>query len=171
MSNPMFNQTGNPMWWQQPWMYSQGPDNTRMNVPPANWNQPTNAPVPVNLPTTQPTQQPLAGLPCKVITSGNDILPNEVSMNGEPSVFVMRDLSEIHIKQWNSNGGIDTVTYKPVIPAPEPAAEPQPSQEYISIMDKLNDLTELVAKLPVTNNNRNNNNKKGGNGNADTQTQ
>lgn len=49
----------------------------------------------------------------KMINSPDEIVANDVPMDGSIALFMMRDLSTIYAKAWNSNGTIDTVRYVP----------------------------------------------------------
>lgn len=44
----------------------------------------------------------------------NSIGVNDVSMNGDASVFLKRDLSEIQVRKWGSDGRIYSTSYKPL---------------------------------------------------------
>lgn len=69
-------------------------------------------------PQQYPQQYQLAqqvSLNGRIIDDINTVTANEVSLSGEPSVFVKRDLSEIYVKKWNQNGFIDTFSFKPIL--------------------------------------------------------
>lgn len=51
----------------------------------------------------------------RTVNDFNEITANDVPMNGEPATFIKRDLSEIQVRMWNSNGQITMTSYKPYI--------------------------------------------------------
>lgn len=54
------------------------------------------------------------GIVGRIVDSDTDITVNDVPMNGQPAIFPNRDMSSIEVRQWNANGQISTMTYKPV---------------------------------------------------------
>lgn len=58
-----------------------------------------------------PSVQQLNG---KFVNSFNEVTANDVNMNGQPSLFVKSDLSEIEARAWTPNGMINRVVFKPV---------------------------------------------------------
>lgn len=78
-----------------------------------NWNMPTGqvAYYPQPQQTSRPTQSITSGMPGRVVNSQDEIMPQEVPMNGMVSIFPKADFSEIYAKCWNSNGTIDTKVY------------------------------------------------------------
>ena len=58
----------------------------------------------------QQTQQP-AFLSGRFIRDISEVTPQEVPMNGSPSVFPVSDASAIYVKSWDNNGNIVTVRY------------------------------------------------------------
>lgn len=73
-------------------------------------------------------------LPGKIISSMQDIRPNEIPTDGSPSIFPANDFSCIFIKAWDQDGNIRTVKY-----VPENQTQ-QASNEFGLIMEKLNKL-------------------------------
>lgn len=67
---------------------------------------------PANIQMSQQNQ--LAGITGKVIQSVEQVNANDVPMDGSVAFFPKQDLSEIYAKQWNADGTIKTVVYKPV---------------------------------------------------------
>lgn len=85
-------------------------------------------------------QSQIAG---KVVNDFNQIMPNEVPMDGSNATFVKSDLSEIQLRAWNGNGQIQTISYKPVF-------SQEPQQANISTVaqaqaqnDAINDVVAL----------------------------
>lgn len=58
----------------------------------------------------QPIQNGIYG---RLVDSFDMITANDVPMSGEPATFIKRDLSEVQVRMWNSNGQIVTNVYKP----------------------------------------------------------
>lgn len=60
------------------------------------------------------TQQPI-GITGRTVQSVEQITANEVPMDGSLAFFPRQDMTEIYAKQWNADGTIKTVIYRPVI--------------------------------------------------------
>lgn len=60
------------------------------------------------------TQQPM-GITGRTVQSVEQITANEVPMDGSLAFFPRQDMSEIYAKQWNADGTIKTVIYRPVM--------------------------------------------------------
>lgn len=64
---------------------------------------------------SQPQQQQptytKSGLTGRVVNKLDDILPNEVPMDGTSSLFPLQDESAIYLKSWNADGTIRTIRY------------------------------------------------------------
>lgn len=92
-----------------------------------------------------PTQPNMAG---RIVKTVEEIVPNEVPMNGNVGIFPLSDMSSIYVKGWNQDGTISTVLYRPV------SNEEKPQEASISlmdIMDSLNDIQDLLkAEKPAT---------------------
>lgn len=84
-----------------------------------------------------PQPQGLAG---RFVDDVSTVTANEVALDGSPSVFVKKDLSEVYLKRWNQNGLIDTVVYK--IQAEDPLIQLNKEETTPSIEDTLNKLFE-----------------------------
>lgn len=59
------------------------------------------------------SQQP-QGLVGKMVNDVSVVSPNDVPMDGNVAIFPKNDMSEIYCKQWQQNGTIQTVVYRPV---------------------------------------------------------
>lgn len=75
--------------------YGMGMPNTLNNQPFGNSSYP--------MPSTPNTNQP-ASLSGRIITQNENIIPQEVSMDGTPSFFPAQDGSAIYVKQWAPDG-------------------------------------------------------------------
>lgn len=99
--------------------------------------------------------EPTPSLPGFYITSEDDIKAKDVPMDGSISFFPYRDLSHIAIRQWNSTGNIECLTYVLDVPKdqdPPPQseqAEPAPSAEQ-QIVTTLNSLNNGLAATFTT---------------------
>lgn len=60
------------------------------------------------------TQQPM-GIAGRTVQSVEQITANEVPMDGSLAFFPKQDMTEIYAKQWNADGTIKTVIYRPVM--------------------------------------------------------
>lgn len=65
------------------------------------------------LPQSNPA--PIRAIPGRVVNAPEEIVANEVPMDGSISLFPKNDYSCIYAKQWNSDGTIKTVRYVPEI--------------------------------------------------------
>lgn len=86
----------------------------------------------------------------KMINSPDEIVANDVPMDGSIALFMMRDLSAIYAKAWNSNGSIDTVRYTPD-KTPQQAAQSQDidmDQFQQEVFQRLDDIKKAVTRKP-----------------------
>lgn len=107
----------------------------------------------------RPNYPTLAG---KIITSMQDIKPNEIPTDGSPSIFPASDFSCIFVKAWGQDGNIQTVKYVPE----NQSNQQQSSNEFGLIMEKLNAMEQYMQNNFVKNPNFQQNrkpNKEGGN--------
>ena len=107
----------------------------------------------------RPNYPTLAG---KIITSMQDIKPNEIPTDGSPSIFPASDFSCIFVKAWGQDGNIQTVKYVPE----NQSNQQQSSNEFGLIMEKLNSMEQYMQNNFVKNPNFQQNrkpNKEGGN--------
>lgn len=51
----------------------------------------------------------------KSVDNVNEIQANDVPMNYPYAIFPKRDLSEIYVKSWNTNGTIQTLVFAPKV--------------------------------------------------------
>ncbi len=107
----------------------------------------------------RPNYPTLAG---KIITSMQDIKPNEIPTDGSPSIFPASDFSCIFVKAWGQDGNIQTVKYVPE----NQSNQQQSSNEFGLIMEKLNAMEQYMQNNFIKNPNFQQNrkpNKEGGN--------
>lgn len=64
------------------------------------------------VPQQQPST-PRTDISGRFVNSVDEVLPNEVAMDGSISVFPMRDYSSIFVKQWTPDGTIRTLEFVP----------------------------------------------------------
>lgn len=97
-----------------------------------------------------PYQQPYnyfnqrPSIPGKTITNPNEILPQDVPMDGSVGLFPVQDHSCIYAKAWNSNGTIATVKYVPEQTIAQPAPTPAISLETVS--NKLDRIEKMLKQ-------------------------
>lgn len=83
-------------------------------------------------------------IPGKMVNSPQDIVPQEVPMDGSAAVFPSSDLSCIYLKAWGSDGLIKTFRYVPEVPEEAKKSPEATFQE--TILERLNSIEELVKK-------------------------
>lgn len=107
-------------------------------------------------------QQP-ASIRGRVVNSDQDIMPNEVPMDGNLILFPLSDYSCIYAKQWDRNGnGIITVKYVPeIVKEEEKVEEVIPNEALASINERLD---EIQSMLKYRQNHRKQNYKNNQNG-------
>ena len=59
--------------------------------------------------------QQTTGIAGRTVQSVEQITANEVPMDGSLAFFPRQDMAEIYAKQWNADGTIKTVIYRPVM--------------------------------------------------------
>lgn len=72
-----------------------------------------------------PNQIQPPGLYGRMVEDFSVVTANDVPMDGNGAIFVKRDGSEIQVRNWNANGTIATIVFKPVI---EEQADNLPSE-------------------------------------------
>ena len=91
-----------------------------------------------NIQQTQPQPQ-VVQISGRMVNSADDILPNEVQMDGRNYYFPSFDGSCIYVKTWNKNGKLDMVKY--VLDTVEQA----PKESQLELM--LNSINERLSKI------------------------
>ena len=129
-----------------------------MNNTGPTWNFPQNtANLGQNNYTLPNTYQPVWNrpsyptLPGKLISSMQDIKPNEIPFDGSPSIFPASDFSCIFVKAWGQDGNIQTVKYVPE-QQQQPAQQQQVSTEYASIIARIDELENFIKSNLYKNN-------------------
>lgn len=89
-------------------------------------------------------------LPGKLINSLQDVKPNEIPFDGSPSIFPASDFSCIFVKAWGQDGNIQTVKYVPE--QQQQPSQQQPSNEYASIIARIDGLEEFMKSNLFKNN-------------------
>lgn len=139
------NYPNNPYGAQMPYPQSYG-YNPYANMPPR--FTPTVQPVQAPQPVQQPVMQQPAGLAGRFVQSAEQVVANDVPMDGSVAVFPKQDMSEIYAKQWNSDGTIQTVVYRPVTTEQPKAADPaQDKASYDAIMGRLDELSGKIDQI------------------------
>lgn len=91
----------------------------------------------------------------KIINRDEDINVNDIPMDGSVAIFPKADYSEIEARQWNSNGTISKIVFKPIQtdnPSNSTLEEEKLKYEEISkqfegVFSKLDELSVAVGKL------------------------
>lgn len=138
-----------------PWQYSGGAyQTTYPYIQPPNV-QPQTA---VNLPVFQ--QRGINGM---IVQSIDNITADSVPMDGSIAVFPKQDLSEIYVKNWNADGTIRTLTFKPVVQdenkeTVETDISAILDEKFSELTNKLNRLENSINKLKSRNYRKENDN-------------
>lgn len=105
-----------------------------------------NAQQPVQVPQQQQIVAPaVQGILGRIVTSQDEIMPNEIPMDGRTCLFPASDASYIVTKKWNSNGNLETRVYKPE--TPEIKSPPANEDTIKSIMARLDKMDNTLTKL------------------------
>ncbi len=87
---------------------------------------------------TSMQQQP--SLSGRMVNSVEEVVPNEIPMNGSVAIFPMANMSSIYVKGWNPDGTISTVQYMPV----KAEDNSTPSVTLADVMNSLDDIRQLI---------------------------
>lgn len=108
------------------------PMSSRLTVPP---------PRPIYSPT-------LPGhLPGYYVSSEDDIILEDIKMDGSISFFPSKDLSRIYIRQWAKNGNLEGLTYVLQPPDPPKVADPIPVPDPVEQQPKQDTLVQTLTSL------------------------
>lgn len=98
----------------------------------------------------QPIQQPMQNiqpsLMSKVVDDFSLITANDVPMDGSPALFLKRDLSQIQLRKWGSDGRIYTSSYNP-FQDEAPKQEEVKQISFDAFEDRLKGIEEKIDKL------------------------
>lgn len=81
----------------------------------------------------------------RLVNSDNEIMPQEIPMDGSVSLFPAADYSCIYAKSWTANGTIQTVKFIPAVEIPDTA--PAKEEPYAPVMERLNNIEGMISKL------------------------
>lgn len=101
-----------------------------------------------------PQQMSAPGFSGRYISEVGEIIPKEVPMDGSVAIFPNKDLSEIFLKSWCSDGRILTFRYALDTSVDLNAQTPQPQQNYQDLATRLADLEAQVRKTSNRGRNR-----------------
>lgn len=93
-----------------------------------------------------PTAAPIQGISGRIISSFDEIAPNDVPMDGTTAYFPMKDGSTIFARAWNRDGSIATVRYAPVADVQD---DVQQGPTLADIVDQLNDIQDMLKPKPA----------------------
>ena len=100
---------------------------------------PTQSSFPMTVHQTQPPIQTTT-LPGRVIKPNETVTPQEVPMDGTPSIFPVSDWSAVYVKTWTGDGQIRTVRYIP-------ETTPEEGKPDTTISDQIKELDRKVSLL------------------------
>lgn len=85
----------------------------------------------------------------RVVNSHDEIVPSEVPMNGQVSIFPTHDYTCIFAKKWDANGNMVTVKYVPAVEASQSAENvPAVNNDILQeLMDKVNNIQNVVTQI------------------------
>ena len=103
----------------------------------------------------QPQRQQVFGLNGKTIQAPENVMANDVPMDGSVAFFPMNDLSAIYAKSWNPDGTIRTSVFKPVLEQDPKNVSPDALKGKIGasedvtapFMDKLDEVYDKLLQL------------------------
>lgn len=91
-------------------------------------------------------------IPGRKVNGIEDIMPNEIPMDGTVSLFPKADFSCIFAKQWNSDGTISTVTFVPHSPNAQPSngsddiSKHENNEFNETVLKNLSDIKKMLSK-------------------------
>ncbi|MDO4801695.1 MAG: hypothetical protein Q4A15_05985 [Prevotellaceae bacterium] len=110
-----------------------------------------------NYPTFQPYNQPYQpqpqyqpinnGLAGRIVDDFNAVGASDVPMDGSASVFIKRDLSEIQLRKWGSDGRIYSTAYKPHTEGLNPIKTNYQDNNLDGLNERLQAIEEKIDKL------------------------
>lgn len=94
-----------------------------------------------------PPQVQTATVPGKIVNDFNEVMANDVPLDGRVAVFMKNDYSEMQARSWQPDGTIRTVRFTAAIP--QAKNEPQVEQKTpeMANFDVLNGIAEQIATL------------------------
>lgn len=98
-------------------------------------------------PIMQP-YQPRSGVPGRMVSSVDEITPNEVPMDGSVALFPLTDGSAILARSWNRDGTISTIMYAPT--QTQESEETTVAVTLDDVMQELDDIRSLLEKPKKT---------------------
>lgn len=91
-----------------------------------------------------PVQTGIAG---KIVQSVEQVVANDVPMDGSIAVFPKQDLSEIYAKQWGADGTIKTVVFRPATVDASAVLEHNDIANYGAIITRLDELSKKIDMI------------------------
>lgn len=86
-------------------------------------------------------------MPGRMVDNFESISVNEVSMDGNASVFLKKDLSEIQVRKWGSDGRIYTTSYKPILDDLSTKQANNQSEELSALNERLQAIEDKIDRL------------------------
>lgn len=82
----------------------------------------------------------------KFVNSADDIMVNDVPMDGTQAVFIKSDMSEIYTRGWKSDGTIVSHVYKPIEPPKMDEANNVPPMDINALYTSINEHLDRIDK-------------------------
>lgn len=119
------------------------------NQPYMGWQQYPNQPAVNNYTNPYAKSAQAIGLHGAIVSDMNQITADSVPMDGSIAVFPKQDLSEIYVKNWNSDGTIRTITFKPtpIESGGDAGVDDNLEQELKILSAKVHGLEERIKQL------------------------
>lgn len=96
---------------------------------------------------TQSANQQPQGIIGRVVNDFNEITANDVPMNGNAAFFPKADGSELQVRSWASNGTIQTVIYRPVMPENAEHGTNIPQNDFTSLNEDVKALRNDIKDM------------------------
>lgn len=105
---------------------------------------------------------PMASMmPGRIVANADEIMPQEVPMDGSVSLFLQNDGSCIYAKTWTKDGTIQTIRFVPELPQTGDNQQKSPLEMRLDSIDqKLDSMTRQMFNRPRNYQKRNNNQSK-----------
>lgn len=122
----------------------QVPNNIAMPPPRGNTMQPR-----LTIPPPRPLYSATlpGNLPGYYVSSEDDIVLEDIKMDGSISYFPTKDLSRIYIRQWDKNGNLEGLTYTLQQPNPPKVADPLPVPDPVEQQPKQDVIVQTLTSL------------------------
>lgn len=138
-----------PYWCGNPWLA-----NALNNAPAGTIGSMNQAMPQMTQQNQQPVQQmsappnmvpPLKTLYCREIENLSEIVPKEIPMDKEPTLFPLKDRSAIYVKYWDDNFQLQNVKYVPEKLEENNGGNQKEPSEFDKIMERLDRIESMFG--------------------------